>query len=66
MTTILSIRLAPDGEVLDVDIRESSGNTTFDRSAVTAVRRASPLPVPSDQDSFEQFRSFNLRFIPDA
>ncbi|MES2218571.1 MAG: cell envelope integrity protein TolA [Pseudomonadota bacterium] len=61
----LLIRLAPSGMVLDVQISKSSGDVTLDRSARAAVFKASPLPVPEDTNSFEQFRQFVLKMKPE-
>ena len=36
MEAILRVFLVPTGEVVDVQIAESSGNTAFDRSALVA------------------------------
>ena len=60
---LLAIKLAPGGVVLDVKLIESSGNILLDRSAVAAVYRASPLPVPSGAD-FAAFRDINLHVQP--
>jgi colicin import membrane protein len=60
----LLIRLAPGGMVLDVQIAKSSGDVGLDRSARTAVFKASPLPVPSDAESFATFRQFILQASP--
>ena len=50
------IRLAPGGVVLDVVLQQGSGNAAFDRSAQTAIYKASPLPVPKDSALFDQFQ----------
>jgi len=55
--TIL-IRLVPGGAVGSAQITRSSGNAAFDSSALGAVRRASPLPVPN-----EVFNSFRQIFL---
>ena len=54
----LRVNLLPSGEVVGVSILESSGNDIFDRRALTAVQKASPLPVPQDAETFERL---NLR-----
>lgn len=56
----LRINMLPSGEVVGVSILESSGNDIFDRRALTAVQKASPLPVPQDPETFERL---NLRDI---
>ncbi len=63
--TDLLIRVAPGGAVLDVQITKSSGNVALDRSARDAVFKASPLPVPNNEDGFDQFRQFALRVKPE-
>lgn len=63
--SILLIRLAPGGAVLDVQITRSSGDPALDNSARAAVFKASPLPVPSDPKAFEAFREFNLKARPE-
>ena len=60
----IDIVLLPSGNVVSVKIVESSGHLSFDRSVETAVRRASPLPVPSDSVIFKQFEVMRLRFEP--
>ena len=55
----LLIIVAADGGVLDVTVARPSGNPALDRTAVTAVLQASPLPVPSGVD-FSQFHHIYL------
>lgn len=59
------IRLAPDGEVLEVHLMRSSGDAVLDRSAQTAIYKASPLPVPADPATFELFRDISLTVRPE-
>jgi len=63
---ILRVRLIPGGEVIDVSIAKSSGNDIFDRRAVNATQKASPLPVPDDVATFERLRlrENNITFKP--
>ena len=60
----LLVRMIPGGEVVDARVVKSSGNSTFDRQAELAVRKASPLPVPEDPRLFEQMRTINFEFDP--
>lgn len=62
--TKLTIKLAPGGTVLDVQISKTSGDPALDSSARAAVFRASPLPVPKDLKQFEPFREFVLNATP--
>ncbi len=66
MQAILRVRLIPTGEVVDVNVEESSGNDSFDRSAVLAVRKAERFIVPTDTMRFERsFREFTVLFRPE-
>jgi colicin import membrane protein len=59
------IRLAPDGMVLEVSLTRSSGDPLLDRSAQTAIYKASPLPVPTDAETFNLFRDISLTVRPE-
>ncbi|HAU1296279.1 TPA: cell envelope integrity protein TolA [Legionella pneumophila] len=59
------IRLAPDGTVLEVSLTRSSGDPLLDRSAQTAIYKASPLPVPKDVETFNLFRDISLTVRPE-
>ena len=60
----LRIVMTGSGTVTDVQIVQSSGDTAFDNSAVAAVQKASPLPIPPDPEVLAKFRTFNFRFKP--
>jgi colicin import membrane protein len=60
------IRLAPNGVVLDVNLTRSSGDAILDRSAQSAIFKASPLPVPTDPDTFNIFRDISLTVRPES
>lgn len=64
---VLSVRLVPGGEVVSVTVSKPSGNDIFDRRALVAVQKASPLPVPEDLATFERLRlrQFAFRFRPE-
>ena len=59
------IRLAPDGGVIEVSLLRSSGDPILDRSAQTAIYKASPLPVPTDVTTFNLFREISLTVRPE-
>ena len=63
---VLSVRTIPGGEVISVTMSKPSGNEIFDRRAITAVEKASPLPLPADPATFDRLglRKFNFRFKP--
>jgi colicin import membrane protein len=58
------IRTLPGGEVIDASVTRSSGHAVLDDSAVNAIEKASPLPVPSGSN-YERFRVFTMRMTPD-
>ena len=60
------IRLAPNGAVLEVSLIKSSGDPILDRSAQTAIYKASPLPVPEDAETFDIFRDISLTVRPES
>lgn len=67
LQTELRITLLPGGEVYDVQMIRSSGDTAFDRSAENAVRLAGRLPVPADPAVFNAyFRNFKFLFRPEG
>ncbi|MFT6261438.1 MAG: colicin import membrane protein [Bermanella sp.] len=63
---LLRIFMVPTGEVTDVQVVESSGNSALDRSAEKAVWRVARFPVPKDSSLFEQqFRNFLIQLKPE-
>ena len=68
MVSVLSIQLVPTGEVVGVGVLQSSGDSAFDRSAMTAVERVARFPEVTqlDDPEFERnFRRFQLIFKPE-
>jgi protein TonB len=43
---VVMVRVARDGRVLEVEVRQSSGRAPLDDAEVHAIWRASPLPLP--------------------
>ena len=44
LVTVMGIRIARDGRILDMWMESSSGNEFFDETTITAMKKASPLP----------------------
>ena len=68
MIVELAIELIPTGEVINVNVSDSSGNAAFDRSAVRAVNRVGSFPELREMPRrlFDaEFRSFKLNFSPE-
>lgn len=57
----LQVRLIPTGEVINIELSKSSGDAVYDKSVMSAVRKASPLPLPpAEAGLFEVFRDLHL------
>ena len=56
------IVVLPDGTVLSVKLRKSSGNAAYDNAIERAISRAQPLPMPPDPVLLKDFRELNLDF----
>ena len=57
----VAVRQIPGGEVIDVQVTKCIGDEVFRRSVETAVRRASPLPTPSDPGLFDRNIVFTFK-----
>ena len=64
LSCVVGVKLLPSGKVVDVNVVQGSGNIAFDRSVVVAVYKADPLPVPTDPEVMQAFRTFNFKFDP--
>lgn len=64
LKSTVRVRLIPGGDVILVEIAKSSGDPLFDRSVITAVHKAAPLPLPSEPGMFERFRIISFEFEP--
>jgi protein TonB len=58
-TVKLSLVLNRRGNVVSVDVTESSGDPAFDNEAISMVRRSDPVPIPPADLTDDQF-SFSL------
>jgi len=65
MQCTVRVNLIPGGDVAGVRIVVSSGDAAFDRSVENAVRKAAPLPLPSDPGLFDNFRELTFVFKPE-
>ena len=69
MEARMVVELTPAGDLLGVEIADSSGNAAFDRAAEAAVRKAARrqrFAVPPERSLFEaHFRRFTLLFKPE-
>lgn len=49
MNTVIAVRIAKDGTVTILGVEKGSGNRLFDRSVISAITKASPLPPPRQE-----------------
>jgi len=59
---IFEVVQLPTGEILDAQLRKSSGVRAYDEALHRAILRSSPLPQPESPDLFQ--RNLVLRFRP--
>ena len=59
---IFDVNQLPGGEVLEVRLRKSSGNSSLDAAIERAIRKSSPLPPPDDPAHFR--RDLEIKYRP--
>jgi colicin import membrane protein len=59
---IFDVNQLPGGEVLEVRLRKSSGNSSLDAAIERAIRKSSPLPPPDDPALFR--RDLEIKYRP--
>jgi colicin import membrane protein len=60
------VKVLATGEVVDVRVTKGSGNLAFDRSTELAVRKSSPLPLPTSSAARAAFQEFEFGFYPEG
>jgi len=55
----LDIVMLPGGEVLDVRTKKASGQSAWDNACERAIRRAQPLPLPTNPELMKVFRELS-------
>lgn len=58
------VRFSVSGEVLSVRVTRSSGSEVMDRSVENAVRKASPLPIPTNPKYYKHYQD-GVEFVFD-
>jgi len=59
---IFEVVQLPTGEIIDVQLRKSSGVRAYDEAVQRAILKSSPLPRPDRPEQFQ--RALTLRFRP--
>ena len=65
LVVVIRVKVARSGEVLSASVVKSSGDQFFDQSAEVAIRKASPLPFPTEPQYYEFINEFDFKFNPD-
>jgi len=62
---MFDVTLLPDGSVLFVKLKKTSGNVAYDAAVERAIKLSDPLPLPPDVTLFQPyFRNLHLNFRP--
>ena len=59
---VFIVEQLPDGSVMDVRLKRSTGNPQLDNAIERAIQKSSPLPKPDKPELFD--RSLELKFYP--
>ncbi|MBC8227026.1 MAG: cell envelope integrity protein TolA [Gammaproteobacteria bacterium] len=65
LEVVLLIHVNENGDVLTATVEKTSRNALLDRSALTAVYKSSPLPMPESAQYNERFREIRIRIKPE-
>ena len=66
LKTVLTVMLNDSGDVQAVKLKQSSGDEHHDRAAVAAIKKATPLPLPSKPSVRDQFKHFDITVSPQS
>lgn len=63
--TLIIFKIDTSGNLVEYDIKESSGNTDYDNKVISAIEKAAPYPVPtfSENDGAEILVNMDLSII---
>jgi colicin import membrane protein len=59
-----AVSLLPDGGLIDVRLKKSSGNKSLDEAIERAIRKSDPLPRPDDPAVFQRELTLKIRPFP--
>lgn len=59
--SVFRVQQLPSGEVVEVNLRKSSGNDLLDQAVISAIRKSSPLPLPANRSAD---RFIDITYIP--
>lgn len=62
---VFMVALLPDGGVIEVRLKKSSGNKALDEALERAIHRSSPLPKPDDPSVFQRELELKIKPFPE-
>lgn len=62
---IFEVHQLSSGEVMNVQLKRSSGSLALDEAIERAIRKSSPLPLPDDKSLFEKDLKINYKLKPE-
>jgi colicin import membrane protein len=66
ISVVFEVKVSILGDVLEVDLKESSGNVYFDNAIESAIYVSSPLPITDKYEIYKRyFQKFDLYFSPE-
>lgn len=55
------VSVLPTGEIARITLSKSSGNPAYDQAVQRGIEKSSPLPLPEDRSTAEEFRTLLLK-----
>jgi len=66
INAIFEVKVSITGDVLEVVLKEPSGNVYFDNAIESAIYVSSPLPITDNYEMYKRyFQKFDLYFSPE-
>ncbi len=66
ISAIFEVKVSITGDVLEVVLKEPSGNVYFDNAIESAIYVSSPLPITDNYEMYKRyFQKFDLYFSPE-
>ena len=66
ISAIFEVQVSITGDVLEIVLKEPSGNVYFDNAIESAIYVSSPLPITDNYEMYKRyFQKFDLYFSPE-
>ena len=64
LSTLIEIKVDADGSLRSINVTKPSGEPFYDQAAIRAVRKAVPLPMPTDGRILRKLSEIEINFTP--